>query len=66
MDLNAVAVKVKDSALLWVYVIEWFTVSASAMIASSFLHIIIVKRRLSMHPSDMERSVILLPFPPYP
>ena len=44
--LNAKAIKAKENALLWVYVIEWFTVTAAGMIAGSFLWLVMVRRRL--------------------
>ena len=46
MELNAKAIEVKRNALLWVYIIEWFTVTAAAMIAGSFLWLVMVKRKL--------------------
>ena len=46
MELNARAIRVKGNALAWVYVIEWFTVTAASLIAGSFLWLVMVRRRL--------------------
>jgi len=46
MELNARAIRAKENALTWVYIIEWFTVTAAAMIAGSFLWFVMVRRRL--------------------
>ncbi len=45
-ELNAKAIRVKDNALLWVYLIEWFTVTAAAMVAGSVLWLVMVRRKL--------------------
>jgi hypothetical protein len=44
--LNAEAVRVKEAALYWVYLIEWFTVSAAALLAGTFLWYVMVRRKL--------------------
>jgi hypothetical protein len=46
MNLNARAIKVKENALVWVYIIEWFTVTAASLIAGSVLWLLMVRRRL--------------------
>jgi hypothetical protein len=46
MELNAKAIRAKQNALTWVYIIEWFTVTATAMIAGSFLWFVMIRRRL--------------------
>ncbi len=40
------AIKAKDTALLWVYVIEWLVVAATSMITGSVLWALMIKRRL--------------------
>ncbi len=44
-DLNSKAIQVKKKALVWVYIIEWFSVTGVAMIAGVFLWVAMVKRR---------------------
>jgi hypothetical protein len=46
MNLNARAIRVKENALVWVYVIEWITVTAASLIAGSVLWLLMVRRRL--------------------
>ena len=46
MELNARAIEVKENALIWVYVIEWFTVTAASLVAGSVLWLVMVRRRL--------------------
>jgi hypothetical protein len=46
MELNARAIEMKKNALLWVYIIEWITVTAASMIAGSFLWLVMVRRKL--------------------
>ncbi len=45
-ELNGKAIKVKKNALLWVYLIEWFSVTGVAMVAGTFLWFVMVRRRL--------------------
>ena len=45
-QLNMKAIKVKDNALTWVYIIEWFTVTGTALITGTILWLIMIKRRL--------------------
>jgi uncharacterized membrane protein len=45
-ELNTKAIEVKQNALVWVYVIEWLTVSAAAMISGVFLWYVMISRRL--------------------
>ncbi len=45
-ELNGKAIEVKEQALLWVYLIEWLSVTAVALIAGSFLWLVMIKRRL--------------------
>jgi len=40
------ALRLKDAALLWVYVIEWLAVTAVSMVAGSILWTLMIKRRL--------------------
>jgi len=44
--LNTEAIKVKEAALYWVYLIEWFSVSAAALLAGTFLWYAMVRRGL--------------------
>jgi len=46
MDINSKAVKLKDQALFWVYVIEWFAVTATMMIAGLVLWTLMIRRRI--------------------
>jgi len=43
-DVADIAMKAKDEALLWVYVIEWFTVSGTLMISASIVWALMVRR----------------------
>jgi len=45
-DLNALAMKKKDQAMVWVYLVQWFTVSGTSMLAGSLLWMLMVRRRL--------------------
>ncbi len=38
------ALKAKDEAMLWVYVIEWLTVSGTAMITGSVLWTLMIRK----------------------
>jgi len=40
------AIKAKDRALAWVYIIEWFAVTGTALVAGSVLYSLMIKRRL--------------------
>lgn len=40
------AVELKDKALFWIYMIEWFTVTGVAMLAGFVLYTLMIKRRL--------------------
>ncbi len=45
-DADALAVKVKQSALFWIYVIEWLIVTATLLVCGSMLWTLMVRRRL--------------------
>jgi uncharacterized membrane protein len=45
-EVSELALKAKDEALFWVYVIEWFTVSGTAMLCGAVLWTLMVKRAL--------------------
>ena len=45
-QLEVEAIELKDRALLWVYVIEWLSVTGTAMVAGVLLWTIMVRRRL--------------------
>jgi hypothetical protein len=45
-ELNGKAIEVKEHALLWVYLIEWLSVTSVALIAGSFLWMVMIRRRL--------------------
>jgi len=40
------AVRVKDAALAWIYLLEWLTVTATLMVTGSILWTLMVRRRL--------------------
>ena len=40
------AVELKDKALFWIYMIEWFTVTGVSMLAGFVLYTLMIKRRL--------------------
>jgi len=42
--VSELALKAKDQALLWVYVVEWFTVSGTAMLAGVILWTLMIRR----------------------
>ena len=46
MEINEQAVKLKDQALFWVYVIEWFAVTATMLIAGFVLWSLMIRRRV--------------------
>jgi hypothetical protein len=45
-EVNARAIDAKEHALLWVYLVEWFSVAGVAMVAGSFLWIVMIRRGL--------------------
>ncbi len=45
-EMEGRAVEAKNRALFWVYIIEWFTVTATSMIAGIVLWALMVRRRL--------------------
>jgi len=45
-DLNGKAIRLKESTLVWVYVIEWFAVSGVALASGFFLWMVMIRRRL--------------------
>ena len=44
-ELNVRAIKVKENALVWVYLIEWLVVTSAAIIAGSLVWALMIKRR---------------------
>ena len=46
VEIQNDAMRLKDQALVWVYAIEWFSVTATSMIAGSFLWFVMIRRRL--------------------
>jgi len=44
------ALRVKDAALAWIYLLEWLTVTATLLVASSVLWTLMVRRRLYREP----------------
>jgi hypothetical protein len=45
-DLEVEAVELKNRALMWVYVVEWLTVTGTAMVAGFIMWTIMVRRKL--------------------
>ena len=45
-EVSKLALRAKDEALFWVYVIEWFTVSGTAMLCGAVLWSLMVRRTL--------------------
>ncbi len=45
-DLEKMAVKWKDQALLWIHIIQWASVTGTLTLAGSFTHMVMLKRRL--------------------
>jgi uncharacterized membrane protein len=43
-EVSGLALKAKDEALVWVYVIEWFTVSGTAMISGAVVWTLMVRK----------------------
>ena len=46
VKLSDESIRLKDRALFWIYVIEWFTVTATVFISGFFLWTLMVRRRL--------------------
>ena len=46
VDIQDMAIELKDQALLWVYIIEWAVVSGTSLIAGLALYALMLKRRL--------------------
>jgi hypothetical protein len=44
--LNGKAVEEKQTVLIWIYIVEWFTVSGVALASGVFIWMIMIKRRL--------------------
>jgi uncharacterized membrane protein len=45
-EIEEEAMELKDRALLWVYIIEWMSISGTSMLAGTVLWSVMVKRRL--------------------
>ena len=45
-DLDDEAIGLKDRALMWIYIIEWFTVTATLFISGFLLWTLMVRKRL--------------------
>ena len=45
-DISTKALVLKERALLWVYIIEWFTVTGTLFLTSYILYSLMIKRRL--------------------
>ncbi len=45
-EITAEAVRLKDQALFWVYVIEWLAVTSASMVAAFTLWTLMVRRGL--------------------
>jgi hypothetical protein len=45
-DLNYEAMERKDRAMVWVYLVQWFVVSGTAMLAGMVVWTLMVRRRL--------------------
>jgi len=45
-ELNAKTIKVKNRALMWVYLVEWFWVTGVALVAGVTLWVVMVRKRL--------------------
>ncbi len=45
-QLGEEAIRAKDRALLWVYIVEWCVVTGTAMVAGSVLYSLMIRRRL--------------------
>ena len=40
------AVRVKDQALLWIFVVEWFTIAGTSLLCGYVLYMLMIRRRL--------------------
>ncbi len=56
-EIENLAVKLKEKAFLWVYVIEWLTVSGTALICGLVLWFLMVQRRLFREVEATRHSV---------
>jgi hypothetical protein len=45
-EINSEAVKLKDQALLWVYVVEWASVTATSLLCGFALWTLMIRRRV--------------------
>jgi uncharacterized membrane protein len=45
-ELGEEAIRAKDRALMWIYIVEWCAVSGTSMVAGSILYALMIKRRL--------------------
>jgi hypothetical protein len=45
-EINEAAIKLKDQALLWIYIIEWSAVSATSLVTGVIVWALMVRRRL--------------------
>jgi len=45
-EINDAAIKLKDQALLWIYIIEWSAVSATSLVTGVIIWALMVRRRL--------------------
>jgi len=45
-EINEAAVKLKDQALLWIYIIEWSAVSATSLVTGVIIWALMVRRKL--------------------
>ena len=43
-EVSNLALRAKDEALVWVYVIEWFTISGTAMISGAVMWTLMVRK----------------------
>jgi hypothetical protein len=49
VEINALAgdaIQLKDRALLWTYLIEWFAVAGTLIISGELLYLVMIRRRL--------------------
>ncbi len=45
-EIEKLALKVKDEALFWVYLIEWLSISGVSLVAGSVMYTLMIRRRL--------------------
>ncbi len=45
-ELDAKAIRVKNRALMWVYLVEWFSVTAVVLVTAVALWLVMIRRRL--------------------